>query len=70
MIHLLNQLSKWSKIYHFSFQFWGRNNNNVFIEKDDVEIHSIGGEATPEDVIIKALNYVLRINQQPLIHKK
>lgn len=40
----------WSKRYQFSFQFWGKGNNNVFIQKDSVEIKSFGGRETMREI--------------------
>lgn len=59
---MLAQINKWSAIYQFSFQFWGDNNNNLFIEKDGVDVHSCGGFDTPEEVLATALAWVNKQN--------
>lgn len=59
---VLNEIENWTPKYEFSFQFWGEGNNNVFIDKDDVEIHSTGGYETPLDAMIAALEYIYKIN--------
>lgn len=46
----LRKIEFWATKYEFSFQFWGEGNNNVFINKDDVEIHSSGGYETVADM--------------------
>lgn len=62
---LLSEIEKWSEKYQFSFQFWGEGNNNLYIYKDDVELHSTGGWLTIEDALISALEYIYRINRTP-----
>lgn len=59
---LMLEIQRWSEIYQFSFQFWGEGNNNVFIEKDDVELYSTGGHSTPQKAIYEALKYIRKIN--------
>lgn len=60
---LMNEIEKWSGKYLFSFQFWGKGNNNVFIAKDDVDLYDTGGYLTAEDVMIAALQYIYKINR-------
>jgi len=45
---LLERIEKYAGKYELSFQFWGEGSNNVFIEKDGVELISFGGEDTPK----------------------
>lgn len=63
--HLLKELEKFIDKYEFSFQFWGQDNNNVFINKDDVEIASFGGENSITDILRTTLEYLYRINRTP-----
>lgn len=58
----------YSKIYEFSFQFWGKDNNNVFINKGDVELTSFGGIVSSRSCMRRAIEYVERIN--PTIAKE
>lgn len=60
---LLNEITKYSGKYEFSFQFWGMNNNNVWIHKDGVELYSSGGHSSNIDAIIAAFKYIYRINR-------
>lgn len=62
---LLAAVQTFSKRYQISFQFWGPDNNNVFIMKDDVELYDAGGFACVDDAIIDALHYLYRINRTP-----
>jgi len=66
----IQAIEKWSNIYQFSFQFWGKGNNNVYIYKDHIEIYDSGGHETPMRAINDALQYIKRINQAntPLTH--
>lgn len=38
----LCKIEFWAHQYDFSFQFWGVGNNNVFIYRSNVELHSSG----------------------------
>ncbi len=53
---LMMKIGYWSHRYQFSFQFWGKDNNNVFIYRDDVELISFGDE-TMEDVLEKTIEW-------------
>ena len=64
MKKLMQEIEKWSAKYQFSFQFWGKDNMNVFISKDDVELTSFGGRDSIEEIIKDALEYINRINGQ------
>ena|SRR5688572_110796 len=41
----------WAHQYDFSFQFWGPGNNNVYINRDNVEVHSSGGFETVKEMM-------------------
>ncbi len=56
------RLEKWTDKYQISFQFWGKGNNNVFIEKDDVELFSTGGKETILEVLSEAVDWIHRVN--------
>ena len=66
---LLQEIEKYSEKYTFSFQFWGKGNNNVYIEKDCVELTSSGGYETIEDVLKFALEYIYKINRVPMANR-
>lgn len=59
---LLSRIEFWSQRYEFSFQFWGENNNNVFINKDFVEIASFGGEGTILEILERTLAWCEKSN--------
>jgi len=61
-IETITELEKWTKVYEFSFQFWGEGNNNVFINKGGIEMTSFGGEDTIELVIKRALEWCAKQN--------
>lgn len=48
---LIVKLESYAGAYEFSFQFWGEGNNNVFIEKDQIEVASFGGEESIHDIL-------------------
>lgn len=52
----------WSGRYDLSFQFWGEDNNNVFIERDGVELASFGGEETPLLIIERTIEWCEKSN--------
>lgn len=52
----------WSGRYDISFQFWGYGNNNVFIERDGVDICDMGGEDTPLKITELALEWFEKAN--------
>ncbi len=59
---LMAKIEYWTRWYEFSFQFWGEDNNNVFINKDDVEVASFGGEDTVEKILTFAVGWCERVN--------
>ena len=62
----MKAIEKFSQKYQISFQFWGHGNNNVFIQKNDVELYSSGEHDSPEDAIMDALLYLYRITNTPI----
>lgn len=69
MEKLIKEIEKLSDKYQFIFQFWGVDNNNVFIMKDFVELYSTGGHVTAEASMIAALQYVYKINRTPVCER-
>jgi len=59
---LFSELTQWSGIYEFSFQFWGPGKNNVFIEKGSIRMTDFGDLETPQEAIAEALAYVNKQN--------
>lgn len=59
---MMKEIEKWSQIYEFSFQFWGRDENNVYIKKGNVEVASFGGEKTISDILRLTLEWVKKEN--------
>lgn len=62
---LLEEIIKWSKKYDFNLQIWD-GNNSCYIEKDDVEIHSIGGYESVEELLADVLEWIYRVNRTPV----
>lgn len=62
---IIYELKKWTSKYEITFQFWGPNNNNVHLMKDDVSLLETGSFDTPEECIKIALQYIYRINRVP-----
>lgn len=40
---LVAKIDYWRQRYSFSFQIWSKDELNVYIHRDDAEIHSSGG---------------------------
>lgn len=59
---LIARIEFWTKQYQFSFQFWGEDNNNVYIQRDDVEIASFGGEETIMEILERTLDWCEKSN--------
>lgn len=58
----LMKIEFWTKRYEFSFQFWGEDNNNVYIQRDNVEIASFGGEGTISEILKRTLDWCEKSN--------
>jgi hypothetical protein len=58
------KIKYWSGKYQFNFQFWDKEENNVYIEKGGIELTSFGGCLSLEQVIDKALEYIEEINNK------
>jgi|SRR5688572_11309282 len=60
---MIKRCEFWTKHrhYEFSFQFW-ENTNNVYINKDDVEIKSFGGHESIESLLEKTLEWCEKAN--------
>lgn len=59
---LMTEIEKWSNTYHFSFQFWGPDNNNCFIEKDGIEVKSFGGCGKIKGALETCLEWIKKEN--------
>jgi len=57
----LDKLLQYANKYQISIQFWGDENTNVYIEKDDVDLIDFGG-LTPFEAIDKTVEYLDKIN--------
>jgi hypothetical protein len=51
----MTKIQFWSSFYDFSFQFWGDGDNNVFIARDLVEVHSMGGSNSPLNIMQRTI---------------
>lgn len=58
----LELIEFWSRIYEFSFQFWGDANNNVYINKGGIELASFGGEDTIDEIFKRAIEWCEKQN--------
>lgn len=65
MEKLMQEIEKWSEKYDFSFQFWGKDYNNIYISKDQIDLYDTGGYETVEDVLKVALEWVYKVNRTP-----
>jgi len=59
---LLTKIEFWSFQYDFSFQFWGVDNNNAYIYRDDVELASYGGFETVKEMLERVLEFCEKAN--------
>lgn len=48
---LITKVEFWAYQYDFSMQLWGPGNNNVFINRANVELHSTGGFDDVQDML-------------------
>lgn len=58
---MMAKIEYWTKQYEFSFQFWGED-NNVYINKDDVEITSFGGHESIQQILNKTIEWCEKAN--------
>lgn len=42
MEDLIKRIEEYAGKYEFSFQFWGKGNNNIYIVKDNVDLYDSG----------------------------
>jgi hypothetical protein len=54
---LSKKIEFWSNRYEFSFQFWGKNNCNVFISRQGVEIASFGGRDDIKEIFEDTISW-------------
>lgn len=59
---LLSKIEFWAFQYDFSFQFLGVGNNNVFINRGNVEIHSSGGFDTISEMFEHVVDWCQNSN--------
>jgi hypothetical protein len=61
---MIKRLEFWTKErrYEFSFQFWGDGQNNVYINRDDVEVASFGGETNVYEILERTLEWCEKSN--------
>lgn len=61
---LLAEIDQYTHMYEFSFQFWGKDNNNVYVSKGHVELFDIGGRETIHQVLEDTLYHLKKIKAQ------
>jgi len=61
---VFEELSEYYGKYEITFQFWGEGNNNVWVEKDGVDLWDSGGFKEPIEAMIAARDYLDRINNK------
>jgi hypothetical protein len=59
---LLTKVEFWAFQYDFSFQFWGVGNNNVYINRSNVELASFGGFDTIKEAFERVLEWCEKAN--------
>ena len=59
---LLTKIEFWAFQYDFSFQFWGPDQNNVYINRGNVEVNSFGGESSIEKALQLTINWCEKAN--------
>lgn len=63
--NVIEELNRYSEIYEFNFQFWGKGTNHCYVLKGDVELTVISQEETIESCMIEVLKYIYKINRVP-----
>lgn len=58
----LTKVEFWAFQYDFSFQFWGPGNNNYFINRSNVELHSSGGFDTVDEMFNEVIEWCEKAN--------
>lgn len=58
----MGKIEYWQLKYQISFQFWPDGDNNVYINKDGVELWSTGGRACIEDILKDAIEWCEKAN--------
>lgn len=58
---LMAKIAYWSTRYDISFQFWN-GDNNVYISRDQIDIHSSGGYETIEKVLKYTIEWCEKTN--------
>lgn len=58
---LLRRINYWRKKYDLSFQFW-QDQNNVYIARDLVDIHSMGGRESIEEILQDTIEWCEKTN--------
>jgi len=69
-IELLKQIEQWSGVYELSFQFWGKDNMNVYIHKGGVEIASFGGEDSIHDIFLRTMEWINKKNPKGFVKQE
>lgn len=62
---LMKRLMDYSSVYEISFQMWPEQ-YTIYIAKDGVDLSSFGGGEGPDETMLRALNYLDRINSAKL----
>lgn len=62
---MLKEIDKFTDKYQISFQLWGAGNYNAYIEKDDVELTSLGSENSMRRIFTLTLEYLYKITRTP-----
>lgn len=59
---MLAKIEFWAHQYDFNFQFWGPDNNNVFISRGGVDLFSAGGYETIKEMFDRVLEWCEKAN--------
>ncbi|MEI2271854.1 hypothetical protein OHD16_06835 [Sphingobacterium sp. ML3W] len=65
-LHPFDRLEEWSNKYDFQVQIYD-GDYNIYVEKDGVDLYSIGGEKTLKDAVDRIIEWIERVNRKVLV---
>lgn len=54
---LMAKIDYWRHRYNFSFQIWSKDELNVYIYREDVEVYSMGGKDSIQELMADTIKW-------------